>query len=144
MIKVLIASHGRMASGMATTVRMFVGEEPKIETIDAYVDGPEDTYDDKIRQFLMAVGPEDGAYIFTDFYGGSVNQHVTTQLMAAKKENVRLVSNINVPTVIDILTSPGLLSYAEIQEMIEEDKAKLVCLEELSSGEETPEEDFLD
>lgn len=146
MTKVLIASHGRTASGLASTVKMFVGDMD-IQTIDAYLDGPDDTYDADIAAFIAGVGPEDAAYIFTDFYGGSVNQHVTTQLIGAARSNIRLIANINVPIIIDILTSEGLLSYEELDEMIEESKTCVVKIEELfqansDAGED--DSDFLD
>ena len=130
MTRILIASHGRTASGLASTLRMFVGDMD-IQTIDAYVDGPDDTYDEDIASFIAGVGPGDAAYIFTDFYGGSVNKRVTTQLIGAGKRNIRLIANTNVPIMIDILTSGGLLSYEEIDEMIEEGKTRAVRIEEL-------------
>ena len=53
MKKVLIATHGKMASGMSRTIQLLVGNMAEITTIDAYVE-PDDDIETQMSQFLYS------------------------------------------------------------------------------------------
>ena len=72
MKKVLIATHGKMASGMSRTIQLLVGNMAEITTIDAYVE-PDDDIETQMSQFFEQAG-EEKIFVFTDIQGGSVNQ----------------------------------------------------------------------
>ena len=63
MKQILIATHGKMASGIRYTAELIVGKMDEITTIDAYVT-PEDNVEKKFEEY----------FVFTDLMGGSVNQ----------------------------------------------------------------------
>lgn len=139
MTKALIASHGRTASGIESTVRLFMSDAD-ITSIDAYVDGSDDGYDDDIRAFLDSVCETDIAYIFTDIYGGSVNQHVAAELLKRNCQSVTLITNANVPIIIDLLMRPEKPGAEEIKNIVDEfAKPRVVILDELTAN--TPGED---
>ncbi len=70
MKKILIASHGHLASGIQSSIGILTGNKDAVQAIDAYVDDSD--YTQAIQAFLDSVGPNDEAVIFTDIYGGSV------------------------------------------------------------------------
>ena len=57
MKKVLIATHGKMASGMSRTIQLLVGNMAEITTIDAYVE-PDDDIETQMSQFFEQAGEE--------------------------------------------------------------------------------------
>ena len=72
MKQILIATHGKMASGIRYTAELIVGQMAEIETIDAYVT-PEDNVEKKFKEYFQK-HEHDRVIVFTDLMGGSVNQ----------------------------------------------------------------------
>ncbi len=54
MKQILIATHGKMASGIRYTAELIVGELAEITTIDAYVT-PEDNVEEQFKEFLRSI-----------------------------------------------------------------------------------------
>ena len=71
MKQILIATHGKMASGIRYTAELIVGQLAEITTIDAYVT-PEDNVEEQFKEFFEK-HKEDRIIVFTDLMGGSVN-----------------------------------------------------------------------
>lgn len=133
MKRIMIASHGRTASGMVSTISMFL-PTTDITVIDAYVDDPTGNYDAQIERFLANLNPADEGYIFTDIYGGSVNQRVIDCILRAGKQcPVKLIANCNVSVIIEILTRSERLDDDEINQIIETAKPVLIIPESISS-----------
>lgn len=72
MRQILIATHGKMASGIRYTLELVVGKMDVITTIDAYVN-PEDDVEKMLEEYF-SVHEEERIIAFTDLRGGSVNQ----------------------------------------------------------------------
>ena len=70
MKQILIATHGKMASGIRYTAELIVGKMDEITTIDAYVT-PEDNVEKKFEEYF-AQHENDRIFVFTDLMGGSV------------------------------------------------------------------------
>ncbi|RLK62906.1 PTS mannose transporter subunit IIA [Atopobacter sp. AH10] len=136
--KFLVASHGKMASGIKSSIHTLANKGDEIKTIDAYVDDSD--YTAIIQDFLKSLQADDRAVIFTDLYGGSVNQRVVRQVLdAGKQEQVSVVSNANLAVILSIVMT-GNLTKEAIQGLLEESQ---VCLVELEAKEETT-DDFFD
>ena len=86
MKRILIATHGKMASGIRYTAELIVGQVAEIDTIDAYVT-PEDNVEEKFREYFQKY-EQDRIIVFTDLMGGSVNQKLVEY---SKKERRRIV-----------------------------------------------------
>lgn len=69
MKKVLIATHGKMASGMSRTIQLLVGNMAEITTIDAYVE-PDDDIETQMSQFFEQAGEE--KFLYSRTYKGEV------------------------------------------------------------------------
>ena len=95
MKQILIATHGKMASGIRYTAELIVGKMAEITTIDAYVT-PEDNVEKKFEEYF-AQHENDRIFVFTDLMGGSVNQKL---LGYSQKENVTLITGTNLPVLM--------------------------------------------
>lgn len=120
MKQILIATHGKMASGIRYTAELIVGKLAEITTIDAYVT-PEDNVEEQFRNFF-AEHKNDRIIVFTDLMGGSVNQKL---MEYAKKDNVSLITGTNLPVLIQVMLSGDDVTEEEIEEYIEEARSEL-------------------
>ena len=110
MKKVLVASHGHLASGIRSSIGILTGMADMVEAVDCYVDDSDFT--PRIQAFIDSVGPEDEAIIFTDIYGGSVFQKVV--LMEPEKRGIVHVTGMNLGLVIETLTADSIKQSVEL------------------------------
>ena len=120
MKQILIATHGKMASGIRYTAELIVGKLAEITTIDAYVT-PEDNVEEQFRTFF-AEHENDRIIVFTDLMGGSVNQKL---MEYAKKDNISLITGTNLPVLIQVMLAGDDVTEEEIEEYIEEARSEL-------------------
>lgn len=102
--KFLIASHGKLAAGLQSSLEILANKGKDVEIINAYL--TEEDYTPKITDFIASVQADEQGVIFTDLFGGSVNQKVVNQVLTAKKNNIFVISNTNLPIVLSLLLSP--------------------------------------
>ena len=127
---VLIATHGRIASGFKSALKLFLNSADDIATIDAYVGDASENYEGSLHEFLNGIREGDEAYIFTDIKAGSVNQRVMSAL-ADCRYPVTLVTNVNLPLLVGLLIEEGVKTPEEIQAMIKETQPEIISLKEL-------------
>lgn len=101
--KIIIASHGELAKGIKSAFNIIVGDQPKIETICAYLT-PDFNLVEEIEKVLNSTDFETTElYICTDMMGGSVNNEFVKYL---GKYPFHLITNVNLAFVIDLALSP--------------------------------------
>ena len=71
MVKFLLASHGKMASGMKMSLNILLGNSDNVTVYDAYVDDSNIT--EVFEQYFASVSEEDQVIMLSDLYGGCVN-----------------------------------------------------------------------
>lgn len=140
MRRILLASHGQLASGMKNTVELFIGKDNTIQTIDAYVNEGAEDYPEKIQKFLNQISKTDEGIIFTDIIGGSVNQKVV-QMCFNSKNDVFIISGMNLPSILSIILHSGKLSNSEINEILTQTNVSLVDMHSMKSGGKDNEDD---
>lgn len=140
MKQILIATHGKMASGIRYTAELIVGKMAEITTIDAYVT-PEDNVEKKFEEYF-AQHENDRIFVFTDLMGGSVNQKL---LGYSQKENVTLITGTNLPVLMQVMMADDDVTEDEIQEFIDDAREELQVVdlggEKKSTVEKNAEED---
>lgn len=140
MKQILIATHGKMASGIRYTAELIVGKMAEITTIDAYVT-PEDNVEKKFEEYF-AQHENDRIFVFTDIMGGSVNQKL---LGYSQKENVTLITGTNLPVLMQVMMADDDVTEEEIQEFIDDAREELQVVdlggEKKSTVEKNAEED---
>lgn len=136
MKQILIATHGKMASGIRYTAELIVGKMPGITTLDAYVD-PDDNILEKYDNFF-AEHEGERIIVFTDMMGGSVNQKL---MEYAKKDNVTLVTGTNLPVLLQVMLADDDVTEDEIAGYIEDarEELQLVSIGEKKKTTDAPE-----
>lgn len=140
MKQILIATHGKMASGIRYTAELIVGKMAEITTIDAYVT-PEDNVEKKFEEYFEQ-HENDRIFVFTDLMGGSVNQKL---LGYSQKENVTLITGTNLPVLMQVMMADDDVTEDEIQEFINDAREELQVVDlgggKKSTSEKNAEED---
>ncbi|HGD6326488.1 TPA: PTS mannose transporter subunit IIA [Streptococcus agalactiae] len=138
--KFLIGSHGKLASGLQSSIDILTGKGQEIQTIDAYIDDSD--YTKSIVEFIDEIAPDEQGLIFTDLLGGSVNQKMATAVMNSGKNNIFLITNSNLATLLSLLflKPEEELTKEEIVTVINESQVHLVDL----SFKAGSEDDFFD
>lgn len=142
MKKVLVASHGHLASGIRSSIGILTGMADMVEAVDCYVDDSD--FIPRIQAFIDSVGPEDEAIIFTDIYGGSVFQKVV--LMEPEKRGIVHVTGMNLGLVIETLLGAEPVTADSIKQSGELARATMQVVEPPSKAadNEESEGDFFD
>ena len=131
--KILIASHGKLAGGIQSSLNILADKGDDVEVINAYI--TDEDYTPQIVNFIESIGENEQGIIFTDLCG-SVNQKAVTQVATAKKENIFIISNANLAIVLSILFSAeDELTEESIKNAIDEAQVTLVSTK-LSSDDE--------
>ncbi len=112
MRKFLIATHGSFAAGLKSSLEMITGEAENLFIIQAYTNGNK-SITDELNEVLQKVTTDDELIIFTDLAGGSITSEI---LQAAMKDNIYIVSGVNLPLLLDIILADP---EAEINDLIE-------------------------
>lgn len=120
MKQILIATHGKMASGIKYTAELIVGQTAEITTIDAYVT-PDDNVEEKLSKYFKEHDGE-RIIVFTDLMGGSVNQKM---MGYAKQDNVTLITGTNLPVLMQVMLADDDVTEEEIQDYIEDAREEL-------------------
>ncbi len=138
--KFLIGSHGRLASGLQSSIDILAGMGQSLEIINAYVDDSD--YTSQIDDFIAGVAADEQGLIFTDLLGGSVNQKMVTAVMASGKDNIFLITNSNLATLLSVmfLNPDEALTKDKIVTVINESQVQLVDLSPATDSED----DFFD
>lgn len=100
MIKLLLASHGDLADGICSSLKIIMGEQSNIKTLCAYMKEDFDLRKE-ISIILEDLSDEDKLIVVTDIFGGSVNNEFMNYL---NKKNLYLISGLNLPLVIELVT----------------------------------------
>lgn len=133
MKQILIATHGKMASGIRYTAELIVGKMAEITTIDAYVT-PEDNVEKKFEEYFEQ-HENDRIFVFTDLMGGSVNQKL---LGYSQKENVTLITGTNLPVLMQIMMADDDVTEDKIQEFIDDAREELQVVDLGGGKKSTP------
>lgn len=123
--KYLIASHGELANGIKSSLDILANKGNEIEVINAYI--TDEDYTPQIVNFIKSIGDDEQGVIFTDLFGGSINQKSVTEVLTNKNKNVFIISNVNLAIVLSLLFSvEDVFSEEYIKKSIVESQVTLV------------------
>lgn len=110
--KLVLASHGRFASGILSSLQLICGASEKITTLDCYLT---ETFD--LNEAVLEIIKENEhneLVIVTDLFGGSVNNEF---LRYIDRPNYYLVAGMNLPFLIEFVT--GFEQVGSLSEFIQ-------------------------
>lgn len=123
-MKLLLGSHGRMASGIKSSLQVLVGTDAeKITVIDAYTEGV--NIDKELEEFFSALDDSEEVLMLSDLYGGSVNQKMYLYL---ERPNTYLIAGVNLALVVELLLKEEL-DKETILDVIDQAKNAMVFVE---------------
>ena len=100
--QLILATHGQLAKGFVSAVEMIAGKQ---EMISAYTLGDYATPQEIREEVNRKIDdhPDELFILLTDILGGSVHNQLIEE---CTRENVVLVSGINLALVLDLLLTP--------------------------------------
>ncbi|WP_288228696.1 PTS sugar transporter subunit IIA [uncultured Faecalicoccus sp.] len=116
--KILIASHGSLAKGMFSSLNIIIGKVDNIETLCGYLDA-DFNLEHSIATIMEAQDfDKEELIVCTDMVGGSVNNGFIKFL---GKYPFHLVSNVNLPFLIDLILSLDSFQDNTLETKVKED-----------------------
>ncbi|MDB2109344.1 PTS sugar transporter subunit IIA [Clostridium paraputrificum] len=131
MRKLLIATHGYLADGVKSSINILCGEKSEVTYLNAYVEDGD--IKENVKDFFNEYKPEDEVIVFTDLYGGSVNQICAEYI---NKENVHLIAGFNLALVLELLYKDEPLTNEIIRKEVENARNQLVYVNDIELKEE--------
>lgn len=129
MTRFFLASHGHLASGLASSIGILTGDTSRLTVFNAYVD--ERSLEEELERFYEGVGEEDQVILLSDMYGGSVNSIMYPFLT---RPNTTLIAGVNLALVIGLLLGGEPLTPDTIKAVVEQSREALQIVE-LEEGE---------
>lgn len=120
-MRYVIACHGEMASGIKKTIEMLIGKRENLYCLTAYVNSQD--FHTEVKQLLDSFPPDEMIYVFTDIFGGSVNQTILPFLNCYK---IQLISGMNLPLILDFILRDAELSDEEIDKEIKQAQNQII------------------
>ena len=119
--KIVLASHGGLASGLYDTAKMIVGKLPfDVEIYSLQPGGLAEDYGRKLKKEIVAHMNTEYV-ILTDLYGASV---FTAMYLCTKLDNVRLFSGMNLNMLLSVcLEHPAPLNETDIEQILHDAKS---------------------
>ena len=102
--KIVIATHGTLAEGFKSALQIIAGAE-NVEAFNCYT-SPDFNLQVTIQKVMDSKGSEEELFVFTDLFGGSVNNGFVAAL---KTYDFHLITNTSLGLLIDfILMEPDV------------------------------------
>lgn len=116
-MKYIVASHGKLASGVQNTVEMLT-QYKELYAICAYCEEefPENLYS------LVEKFPDEEIIIFADVFGGSVCQAALE--LSQQNKRVHVVAGINLPLILEAVM--GNATEKDLDTLVEKAKEQIV------------------
>lgn len=137
MRKYVIATHGKMAEGIRSTLEIIVGPQENLICINGYTEEFPEPVSEMKR--IVEENQEDEVVFMTDLLGGSINNNAVSLM---DQEKVYVVTGINLAAVISLVMSDPDQDTAEaVREAVESSREMMVYCNEMKQ-EGDLEEDF--
>jgi len=136
--KIVLASHGKFASGILSSLELICGKNEIISALDCYITENFDL--NKTIEQLMNENVGKELIVITDLFGGSVNNEF---LRYIKKPNFYLIAGLNLPFLIEF--SAQVANVTDVTEFILQtlnSSKKMIQFCNESYDEEIEEEEF--
>lgn len=113
MRKLLVATHGRFASGIMETFKLIMGENEDISEISAYVEPGFDMQKEAEKK-IHELNEEDELIIVADIMGGGIANTFSSYIQS---EKIHIITGLNLPLLIGL--AQDLDSDVSTDELIE-------------------------
>ena len=137
MVQFFLSTHGRMASGLKSSIDILLGYSGCLTVFDAYVD--ERSLEEELNAFYETVGPEDQVILLSDMFGGSVN---SMMYLFLNRPNTMLITGVNLALVIGLVVGRDSLTREAVEELIGQSREAIRIVELEEAGDDSGEEEL--
>ena len=118
MLYVIMVSHGELAQGLHSAVKMIAGDRQDVFSISLKDGMSGDQYAENFRKLIAAISPSATIILLTDIIGGSP---LTTALKVLADKNLvtstRVFGGMNLPLALGVILS-GETAFTETAEKL--------------------------
>ena len=125
-MKIFLSTHGKMASGLKSSLEILGGDTDIITVFDAHLPGSTETVEEKAEQFFAQCDENETKLLLTDLYGGSVNQSL---MKYVDRPNTFLLSGVNLVLLFELALVPQEYTKEELLSVIETAKEGIKIVE---------------
>ena len=129
--KIVIATHGTLAQGLLSAMKIIVGDDPRVSAVSCYTDPDFDMEATIERIFEETDFEKEELIVCTDLFGGSV---CNTFFAHYNDHPFQLVTNINLGFMIDLLITTDELSTDVLREKCHNDLYRPLEVTETITG----------
>lgn len=101
MVGVVIVTHGQFGKELLKTSAMIIGTQEQLKVVSVDNKNCVEESRDEINAAVNEVNSGDGVLILTDMFGGTPSN---LSLSFLNRENVEVVTGVNLPMVIKVVT----------------------------------------
>lgn len=111
MIRVVVAGHGNLASDIITTAERTLGKQEYLEAISVKFGEGEADLTNKLNAILEMAGVDE-VIVLSDIFGSSFCKGCV--YLAKDREQVAVVTGVNLPMVLKVLTYRNKVGLREL------------------------------
>ena len=123
--RIILASHSKLAFGLMKTVEFFTGVQLEILEQTEQDCG----FSDK-AEAILASGTEENIIVFTDLYGGSVNQAFFCRL---QNHSFHLVTGMNLAVILECVLASEIIDDEFLRQAVTAGRGQLCYMNDLLS-----------
>lgn len=114
MVRFIVATHGKFAEGIKTSIELIIGNIDNLEILNCYTTQSFNLKEEV--EFILKKYPKEELIVLTDIFGGSVNNEFLENISNYK--NLNIVSGVNLPLILTLIEKQN--DYDSIKELIRE------------------------
>lgn len=114
MRRFIVATHAYMSKGIVSSLELIMGPQENLKYFCAYVE-KDKPFQTELENELNSYAADDEVVIFTDLFGGSVNNEVIQ--IASKRNNIHVVTGTNLILLISIVLAPEDIPVVDVIKM---------------------------
>jgi|YelNatPaOPRAMG01_1025707.scaffolds.fasta_scaffold193206_1 mannose/fructose/sorbose-specific phosphotransferase system IIA component len=114
MIGIIIVSHGYAAKELLHSAEMIIGRQDKVRVVSLTEGMSPEALIELTVDAIKELSDNNGILILTDLYGGSTTNFIASALL--KRGNVEIVSGVNLPMLLSVLSERSELSLKELSQ----------------------------
>ena len=125
LVGALVVTHGQLGQELVSAAQAIVGEISYIAAVSIGWNDDVDESKKKIEQAVAEVDQGKGVIILTDMFGGTPSN---LSLPLLKRNEVDIVTGVNLPMVIKVANQPGTDSLSELVTKVKEQEQSHISI----------------
>lgn len=120
MVGVLILTHGKLADGLKNSVEMIMGQNESFNTLGLYEGDDFYEFKENVLEHISLLDTGEGVLVLVDLFGASPYNSVmfNYQEIKSREKNVRLITGVNLPMVIESLNARNYMKLDQLYEEV--------------------------